>query len=325
MGRQARSRHLERLVRDDTIWVTGAGGLLGQAIIRALSRVRPDAQLLTPSSAQLDLTKRDDTVRFVTERMPNTVIHAAGRVGGIAANVARPVDFLVDNMLIGMNLISVCRDLGVANFLNVSSSCVYPRDHLGPLTEDMVLTGSLEPTNEGYALAKIAADRLCDYIATHDGLNYRTIIPSNLYGPGDHFDDLRGHLVAHVIRKVHSAFVEGDPLVSVWGDGTARREFTFVDDVADFIAAASIAAMLGALPQRLNVGLGIDHSVTEYYEAVGRLIGFRGRFEYDTSKPSGMARKLMDSSLAGEHGWSPTTDLQSGLSLTYGYYLRLIG
>lgn len=302
---------------NETYWITGGSGLVGGSLRASLAAHSPESTVLAPSSSEVDLRDPGAVASFLERAQPTVVIHAAGIVGGIAANVRNPCAFLRDNMLIGMNVIDGSRNAGVARLINIGSSCMYPKDR-ELLREDDVLTGALEPTNEGYALAKIAADRLCAYVSTETGLAYRTVIPSNLYGPGDHFDEGRGHLVASAIRKIHRAAVLGAPTVQIWGDGTARREFTYVRDVTDWIA--QVAAGAEALPQRLNIGIGEDHTVTEYYEAIAEAVGYTGDFEHDVSKPAGMQRKLMDSSLAAGHGWRAPTSLESGLQKTLAYY-----
>ena len=301
------------------IWVTGARGMLGSAIVRALRSRAPGSELVTPTSAELDLTDPQAVRRFLQAGRPDVTIHAAGRVGGIAANVADPVGFLTQNLAIGMNVIEGSHRAGVPTLINVGSSCMYPKDHSDALVEDDVLSGRLEPTNEGYAIAKIAADRLCEYLSTQYGAAYRTVIPSNLYGPGDHFDEHRGHLIANAIRKVDEAVRSGLGSVLIWGDGSARREFTFVDDVAEWIATLAYSGV-SELPPRLNAGVDIDHTVTEYYEQIAAVAGYSGGFEYDTSRPVGMRRKLMDSSLARGYGWAPATQLDEGLRRTIEYY-----
>jgi len=295
--------------------------MLGIAIVRALREVAPDDELLTPGSAELDLTDSHQVREYAGDHRPDLTIHAAGRVGGIAANVADPVGFLTDNMAIGMNVIEASHDANVPKLINIGSSCMYPKDHAERLREEDVLSGRLEPTNEGYAIAKIAADRLCEYLSTQYGAAYRTVIPSNLYGPGDHFDEQRGHLIANAIRKVDAAVQQGLDRVLIWGDGTARREFTYVDDVARWIATLAHQDIT-ALPPRVNAGIGVDYTVTEFYEHIAAAAGYRGGFEYDTGRPAGMARKLMDSSLAREHGWAPVIQLDEGLELTLEHYRR---
>jgi GDP-L-fucose synthase len=291
--------------------------MLGAAVMRAL-RARGVAPV-APTSDELDLTQGDAVRSFIAATQPDAVVHTAGRVGGIAANVADPVGFLTENMAIGMNVIGGCHEAGVPRLINVSSSCMYPKDLQRPLVEEDVLTGPLEPTNEGYALAKIAGDRLCAYIAQTTGRAYRTIVPSNLYGPGDHFDEQRGHLVANAIRKVEAARRSGLPSVEVWGDGTARREFTYVDDVADWISTLTIDGV-DELPLRANAGVGVDYTVREYYEHITQVCGYDGDLSFDLSKPAGMARKLMDSGRARAHGWNAPTSLDEGLTRTVEFY-----
>lgn len=293
--------------------------MLGSAIVRALGEGLNEDDLLIPTSAELDLTDARAVGEYAGAVRPDATIHAAGRVGGIAANLADPVGFLVDNMAMGMNVIHASHDAAVPRLINIGSSCMYPRGHSSALVETDVLSGTLEPTNEGYAIAKIAADRLCEYLSRQYGAAYRTVIPSNLYGPGDHFDDQRGHLIANAIRKVVAAVDEGCDQVVIWGDGTARREFTYVDDVARWIAALAHQD-LEALPPRVNAGVGLDYTVTEFYEHIASAAGYPGGFSYDASKPVGMMRKLMDSSLASAHGWAPGTQLDEGLRLTLDYY-----
>lgn len=306
------------------IWLTGGSGMVGAAVIRALGARPEAAAVLAPSSTELDLTDARQVREFVATARPDCVIHAAGRVGGIAANVADPVSFLTENMAINMNVIQGAHLGDVATLINIGSSCMYPRDREAPLLESDVLTGPLEPTNEGYAIAKIAGDRLCAYIAQTTGRAYRTIVPSNLYGPGDHFDEQRGHLIANAIRKVDDAIQAGRGEVEIWGDGTALREFTYVDDVAGWIARLAIDGV-AQLPLRVNAGVGIDHTVREYYEQIAVASGYRGSFKFDLTKPTGMRRKLMDSSLAAGFGWSPQTSLAEGLARTIAFYRAQTG
>ena len=293
------------------VLVTGAGGMLGGAVRRAALR-RPDLELLTPCRRELDLLDRDAVRSAVTRLQPDGVLHLAARVGGIQANIADPVGFYVENSLINLHVLDAAAGAGVPRLLNVGSSCMYPADVDGLLREDMILSGPLEPTNEGYALAKIGAARHCAYVSRQAGFAYRTVIPCNLYGPGDAFDPERSHLVAAAVKKVVDAKIGGLDSVEVWGDGAARREFLHVDDLAAFLVWA--LGREADLPELLNVGCGEDRSVNDYYRLAAEAAGWRGRLEHDLSKPVGMRRKLMDVSRAAALGWRPQIALERGLS-----------
>ena len=267
----------------------------------------------------MDLTDSKAVADLLSDRKPDHVVLAAAKVGGIQANISDPVDFLVQNLNIAVNVIHSCLRSGVRNLLYIGSSCMYPRDYKTPLKEEYILAAPLEPTNEGYALAKIVGARLCEYCNRQYATNYKTLIPCNLYGPGDKFGPASSHLVAAVIDKVHRAKLSGERTVVVWGDGAARREFLYVDDLADYVCHC--LPRLDELPTYLNVGCGRDYSVLEYYKMAAEVIGFSGRFAFDTSKPTGMHVKLLDSSLAHRHAWCPTTTPREGIEKTYRYYL----
>jgi len=300
------------------IFLTGGGGMLGHAIRAAVEAKRPDVDLVAPRREQVDLADSAATYRFIGEGGFDLVIHAAGKVGGIAANIAEPTAFLLENATINTNVLGASLSSGVPGLLNIGSSCMYPRDFRQPLQIDDLLAGPLEPTNEGYALSKLLAERFCRYASEERDVAYRTVIPSNLYGPFDHFEQSRAHLVAAAIAKVHAAAEDGAGAVEVWGDGTARREFTFVEDLASWIA--DVVDRIGELPVTMNVGHGSDHSVREFYEFACEIVGFRGRLEFDATKPTGMHQKLMDSSVARSHGWAPATDIRAGMSRTYEFF-----
>jgi GDP-L-fucose synthase len=268
----------------------------------------------------MNLLDISHTRAVLAEAQPNFIIHAAGYVGGIQANMREPVQFLTANWDMGRNLITAARELGVPRLINLGSSCMYPRNRQDALREEEVLTGELEPTNEGYAIAKVAVARLCDYVRRETpACQYKTLIPCNLYGAYDKFDPARSHLVPAVIHKVHSAKQQGLSEVEIWGDGTARREFMHARDLADAILRA--INQFDTLPDYLNIGLGHDYAVNDYYTAAAEVVGYTGKFVHDTSKPVGMARKLTDVSRATEWGWRASTNLQEGLRLTYDYYL----
>ena len=276
-------------------------------------------QILSPCSAKLNLLDRNAVYKALSEWMPDVIVHAAGQVGGIQANMSNPIRFLQDNLDMGVNVIAAANSLGIPNLLNLSSSCMYPKDASNPLTEDMILTGALEPTNEGYALAKIVTTRLCEYISReNESKNYKTVIPCNLYGPYDKYDPQHSHMIPAVIHKLHEAKENGVRIVDIWGDGEARREFMSARDLAEFIYYA--IDHYQNMPQNLNVGLGVDYSIKEYYQVIASVVGYKGKFQYDISKPVGMKQKLMDDSGLNDFGWHPKISLKEGLVDAYQFY-----
>lgn len=301
------------------VLLTGGSGMVGRNL-REHPAVAAWA-LLAPASAELDLTDAAATQHYVQQQRPDVIIHAAGRVGGIQANIARPVDFLADNARMGLNLVLAARTAGVPRLINLGSSCMYPREAPNPLGEDLILSGALEPTNEGYALAKIMTARLIDYARRENpALRWHTLIPCNLFGRHDKFDPAHSHLVPAVIHKIHRAKVEGRDEVNIWGDGQARREFMYAGDLADALVRAVESD--APMPDLMNLGPGADHSIDDYYEAVAQVIGWQGRFTHDPSKPVGMRRKLVSTDRQTTWGWQPRTPLNEGIALTYAYYLE---
>lgn len=301
------------------ILLTGSSGMVGRNILE--HEKSPSYEFLTPTSKELDLTDRIKIDSFLSKHCPDLIIHCAGLVGGIQANIARPFDFLQRNTLMGVNLVSSAYDQGVPNFLNLASSCMYPRDGANPLREEQLLSGFLEPTNEGYALAKLVTTRLCEYICRQNPrLIYRTLIPCNLYGRFDHFEDARSHLIPAVIKKIDEAIVAKSAKVEIWGDGQARREFMFAEDLADFIFFS--IPSLERLPPNMNVGLGFDYTINEYYETTAMVMGFQGEFFHNLSRPIGMHQKLVDTTLQKELGWAPRTSLDAGLTKTVDFYRK---
>jgi GDP-L-fucose synthase len=267
------------------------------------------------------LLDAEHTLQWAAQNGPfDAVICAAAQVGGIQANVAAPWDFLQTNLRIDASTFQAATAVGVQRLMYVGSSCMYPRDQETPLRETDLLAAPLEPTNEGYAIAKIAGTRACAYRSQQFGETWRAIVPCNLYGPGDHYSPGRSHLLAAIVHKIATAVRTGETEVEIWGDGEARREFLYVDDLARFMLAA--LNRLKELPHHLNVGYGTDHTVNEYYRMVADVFGWQGRFEHDLSRPVGMRRKLMDSTLARSLGWAPQTDFVRGITLARDAYLQ---
>lgn len=305
-------------MRKPRVLLTGGGGMVGRNIAE-----HPGAaawELLAPRRAELDLERFDAVQSFMRETRPDVVIHSAGLVGGIQANIAQPVDFLVRNVDMGRNVILAAHGAGVKQFINLASSCMYPRNGMNPLREEQVLSGELEPTNEGYAIAKIYATRLCQYLRRQEPeLQYKTLIPCNLYGRYDKFDPAHSHLIPAVIRKIHEAKVAGAPTVEIWGDGLARREFMDAADLAD--AVLRHVELGDSAPELMNIGLGHDHTINEYYTAIAAVVGWQGDFVHDLNRPVGMRQKLVDTRRQTAWGWAPRISLQDGIARCYDYFL----
>lgn len=301
------------------ILLTGGGGMVGRNLLEHPAIF--DFEVLAPRSAELDLCDFVAVKAYLHKHQPDMVIHAAGKVGGIQANMREPVSFLVENLEMGKNIVLASHQAGVKELLNLGSSCMYPRNHSEPLTEDMVLKGELEPTNEGYAIAKVAVARLCDYVSREDSTRkYNTVIPCNLYGRHDKFDPKHSHLLPAIIHKVHQAKVNKDNKVEIWGDGTARREFMYAGDLADSIVSA--IKNFETLPSYMNIGLGHDYAINEYYEVAANVMGYQGGFTYNLTKPVGMARKLVSVDRQLAWGWQSKTSLAAGIQATYKFYLE---
>ncbi len=300
------------------IFLTGSRGLVGSNI----RENKPEnIVLVCPEIDELNLLDSDKVDQFLERQKPEIIIHAAGIVGGIHANIANPVKFLTLNTLIANNLILSARKNKIKYFINLGSSCMYPRNAPNPLTESMVLNGELEPTNEGYALAKIYAQRLCSYINCEDSNNnYKTIIPCNLFGRWDKFDPQLSHMIPAVIKKIHEAKINNVSEVDIWGDGKARREFMYAGDLADFIWF--VVHNIDAIPEIINVGLGYDFSINEYYQSIAEVVGFNGVFNHDLSKPVGMKQKLVDISQLQKLKWTPKHSLKEGIKKTYQFFIE---
>jgi GDP-L-fucose synthase len=301
------------MTHNDTVYVAGHRGMVGSAIVRRLKKAGYES-LLTRTSAELDLRRQDAVEAFFRENQPQYVFLAAAKVGGILANNTLRADFLYDNLLIEANIIKAAADAGVEKLLFLGSSCIYPKMAPQPLKEEYLLTGPLEYTNEPYAIAKIAGIRLCDAFRAQYGHNFISAMPTNLYGPNDNYDLQGSHVLPALIRKFHEARKSRQQSVTVWGTGTPKREFLHVDDLAD----ACLWLMLHwNEPGIINVGVGEDISIAHLAEMVKNITGFEGDIVYDTSKPDGTPRKLMDVSKLQEAGWKASIGLEEGIRAVY--------
>ena len=299
-----------------TIFVAGHRGLVGSAICRRLQQ--DGAAVVTASRDQVDLKSRSAGDRFFAENDIAQVYLAAAKVGGIYANDTYPAEFIYDNLTIQTNVIDAAWRAGVEKLLFLGSSCIYPKHAPQPMPEDSLLTGPLELTNEWYAIAKIAGIKMCQAYRKQYGFDAISVMPTNLYGPGDNFDLKTSHVLPALVRKFHEARTAGEQSVTVWGSGTPRREFLHVDDLAD---ACVFLMQNYSAPEIVNVGWGRDISILELAELVKRVVGFEGTIELDSSKPDGTPRKLLDTSRLSSLGWSPSIGLEEGISHTYEWYV----
>lgn len=302
------------------ILLTGGQGMVGTNI-----RLHPffqEQETIAPTRHELDLLNFQKTKDFFKEIKPDFVIHCAGLVGGIHANMERPVDFLVLNTKMGENVFLAARESGIRSGINLASSCMYPRNVEGLLTEDMILKGELEPTNEGYAIGKIWTYRLCSYINQESPeFKYKTLIPCNLFGAFDKFDPKHSHLLPAIIHKLHWAKKNNDRNVEIWGDGKARREFMSVNDLSEAVAFA--IRNFDRIPDAVNVGLGYDYSVNDYYTKAAKVIGYQGEFWHNLDRPVGMKQKLVSVEKLKAIGWTSSISLERGIQIAYDYYLSL--
>ena len=313
------------------IYIAGHRGMVGGAILRQLQarqETGADLTLITRTSAELDLTNQAAVQEFMQAEKPDQVILAAAKVGGIVANNTYPAQFIYENLMMTSNVIHAAYQVGVQKLLQLGSSCIYPREAAQPMAEDALLTGVLEPTNEPYAIAKIAGIKLCESYNRQYGTDYRSVMPTNLYGPGDNFHPENSHVLPALIRRFHNAAQDGTEQVVVWGSGKPMREFLHVDDMA----AASLFVMdlddatyqreTEAMLSHINVGTGTDVTIRELAETVARVTGFQGRITFDASKPDGAPRKLMDVSRLSRLGWSASIGLEQGIKDTYAWFLE---
>ena len=313
---------------DQKIYVAGHRGMVGSAIFRQLLlQGFAPSQIITRTHAELDLTNQLAVRQFFELEKPTQVYMAAAKVGGIHANNTYPADFIYDNLLVQVNVIDAAFQNGAHKLLFLGSSCIYPRLAPQPMREDALLTGQLEPTNEPYAIAKIAGIKLCEsynrqYGVSH-GVDYRSVMPTNLYGPGDNYHPENSHVIPALIRRFHEAKLTHAPSVSIWGTGTPRREFLYVEDLAAacvhvmHLPKAFYDAHTTPMQSHINVGSGSDVTIAEVATSIAHTVGYKGDIEFDTSKPDGAPRKWMDSSVLNTLGWQPKVDLRQGLSSTY--------
>jgi len=299
------------------VWVAGHRGMVGSALVRRLRS--EDCEVITLTREQVDLRRQRELESWMLETRPHAIIMAAATVGGILANDTRPGEFLYDNLAIELNVFEAARQTGVEKLLFLGSSCIYPREASQPMREDALLTGPLEPTNQWYAIAKIAGIMLCRAYRRQYGCDFISAMPTNLYGPGDTFDLQASHVVPALIAKAHTAKGNAEGEIVVWGSGTPRREFMYVDDLAD---ALIFLLKHYSGEEHVNIGTGSDVTIRELAETVARVVGVSGKLRFDTSKPDGTPRKLLDSGKMKALGWSPTTSLEDGLSKTYQWFLE---
>ncbi len=308
--------------------VLGYKGMVGSAIVRQLSK-RSDTTLLLASRAELDLMDKTAVHAFMQDQKPDQVYFAAAKVGGIHANNTYPAEFITDNLIIQANVIQTSFQAGVRKLLFLGSSCIYPQLAKQPMGEDCLLTGKLEPTNEPYAIAKIAGIKMCESYNRQYNVDYRCVMPTNLYGANDNFHPQNSHVIPTMMRRFHEAKVKGEKKVLVWGSGKPKREFLHVDDMASACIhmmnlphAEFIAKQTSEMCSHINVGTGRDVTIAELATMMARIVGFEGDIEFDTSKPDGTPRKLLDVSRARSLGWESSVALEPGLGMTYEWFLE---
>ena len=298
------------------VWVAGHHGMAGSSIARRLER--ENCELITATRSDLNLLRQADVEAWMADRKIDVIFLAAATVGGILANTLRPVEFLYENLVIETNVIQAARTTGVKKLLFLGSSCIYPRMAEQPMREEALLTGALEPTNEWYAIAKIAGIKLCQAYRRQYGCDFVSVMPTNLYGPGDRYDAENGHVVAALIMKIHAAKLANSPTVELWGTGKPKREFLFTGDLAD---ACVFVIKNYSEEMFLNVGTGHDITILELAQSIAKIVGWRGTFTFNTSKPDGMPRKVLDVSRLRALGWTASTDFETSMKEAYKWYV----
>ena len=313
----------------DKVWVAGHKGMVGSAIVRRL-REQGYENIVTVDRKQLDLTDSNAVRAFLRTEKVDQIYLAAAKVGGIGANNSYPADFIYDNLMIEANIIHGAHSAGIQRLVFLGSSCIYPRLAPQPIKEEALLTGELEPTNEPYAIAKIAGIKLCESYNRQFGRDYRSVMPTNLYGPNDNFHPENSHVIPALMRRFHEATINGDKEILVWGSGTPRREFLHVDDMAAAcvyimeLSSGQLSSHVQPMLSHINVGTGVDCSIRDLVYMLGDLTGFRGDIRFDKSKPDGTPRKLLDVKRANALGWTASIGLKEGLQATYQWYVANI-
>lgn len=308
------------------VMVLGSGGMVGSAVIRLLENTSGVSEIISVSREQVDLTNQHDTFALIASKKPDWVIIAAAKVGGIHANNTYPAEFIYKNLVLELNAIEGSYRAGVEKIIFLGSSCIYPKFTDQPIKEQELLNGQLEATNEPYAVAKIAGIKLCESYNRQYGTDYRSLMPTNLYGPGDDYHPLNSHVIPGLIRRFHEAKLNGDESVEVWGTGQARREFLYVDDLASAIvhimrlSKAKIDSVSSERISHLNVGSGVDVTISELAYLIRKEVGFGGELLFDRSRPDGTPRKLLDVSKLSSLGWGASTSLDKGVALAYDNY-----
>lgn len=299
------------------VWVAGHNGMVGAALVQRLKS--ENCEILTVDRDTLDLRDQAATQNWIEQNSPQVILIAAAKVGGILANDTYPADFLYDNLMIETNIIHAAHKAGVEKLLFLGSSCIYPKEAAQPIKESALLNGPLEPTNEAYAVAKIAGIKLCQAYRRQYGADFVSVMPCNLYGPGDTFDAQNSHVIPALMLKAHIAKESGAAEMIVWGSGQPLREFLYVDDLTDAVVF-TLKNYSGELP--VNIGAGEEVSIAALADLIAGAVGFTGTLKFDADKPDGVMRKLMDSSVIREAGWAPETTLQDGLAQSYAWYLE---
>ena len=301
------------------ILVTGAGGMVGKTLVNEL-KIKGFLNLLTPNSKELNLKNKDEVEPYFMKHEPEYVFHLAAKVGGIKANMNYPAEFLYENLFIQSNVIEASRKFKVKKLLFLGSSCIYPKDSSQPMNEELLLSNKLEPTNEAYAIAKIAGLKMCEYYNKQYGTNFISLMPCNLYGYNDHFEPENSHVISALILKFHEAKLENKDFVEVWGSGNPRRELLFVEDVADAMIYFMLNYDAKDLMPFINIGYGEDISIKELAFMIKEIIEYEGEVKFDISKPDGMLKKLLDVNKAKNLGWESKTGLREGLKKTYEWF-----